>query len=364
MSRINKIFQTITPVTRSGVTLVPPNWRFEAVFNPAKYKLKQFVNRNISDGSSCLRRYLGIGLPYDINYKMSSGVKTIYNQLTENNKSLFLAIWNRRFKRSRRKKILVSSNPSLFQKNPVWNIGVVPFVNDQALRKLILHYSNFKYDKHIAYALELGRNQEYNEIFRFIGYCIFAQIPITKIALRWNIPIKHVEAVKDIFFDFSYFPKDRMALFSHLRQLTSNGLFSELDFVYYKRVFELGELGLKAQTDFYSLTSKEKQIVEEFLGKSIIQNALNLNFSIKDQKDAIQYGAVVSNLANYYIKNVEKAYFEAKIRNLDACTKRVEGDMTDNFKGMTELDLKYMALLTEHSLQDEKIEYKTLDMLK
>jgi len=363
-SRHNKIIQYVTPVSRLDNVLVAPNWRHDAVFNPNRYKLKEFAHKDAVDHSTCLRRFVFLGLPYDVNYKMSQGTKEIFDSLSEESKPLFLAIWNRHFKRKKVRKIVVKTDNTIFNKHPVWNVENVKYINDKFLRELILHYSNYKYNKHIAYALELGRSASYNEIFKFIGYCFFARIPDQEIAVRWRIPVKHVEAIRAIFFDFSFFPEDRLATFAYLRQLVNNGLFSDVDFVYYKRVYDMGAIGLKAQTDFYNLTDHEKKEVESFLGKSIIANALNLNFSIKTQKDAVEYGTVVSTLANYYIKNVERQYFESKIKNLDACTRRIEGDLSSNTTGMSDIDLKYMDILLEHSLHDEKIENKTLDMLK
>lgn len=359
-----KVLKTVTPLTKVGNMLVPPNWRYNALFNPAKYKLKEFANRSPVAGHSSLKRFLNIGLTFDINYTMSDSLKQIYRLISPENKSFFLAIWNRSFKRKGIKKVTIQPDAATFQRNPVWNIKGVEYINDTFLRRLILHHSNYQFDKHIAYALELGRNEEYAEIFKFIGYCIFAKIPDEKIAIRWKVPVSHITALRMIFFDFSFFPNDRIATMSHLRQLTNNGLFNDLDFVYYKRVFELGELGLKAQTDFYNLNPAEKKQVEEFLGKSIVSNALNLQFSIKNQKDAVEYGAVIGALSNYYSKNIEKAYFESKIRNLDATTRKIEGDMYDNSKaGLSEIDLKYMDLLTQNSLHEDRLEYKTLDML-
>lgn len=364
MSRANKLFKSVTPINKVGNTLVAPNWRYECVFNPAKYRLKEFANRTTEDGSNCLRRFLGIGLSFDIRYKMKDALRVYYDRLDPNNKSFFLAIWNRSFKRKRIKKISVNTNKGLFQKSPVWNIEASSFINDQFLRRLILHYSNYKFDRHIAYALELGRNPDFNEIFKFIGYCIFAKIADVDIAKRWRIPVKHVEAIRLIFYDFAYFPTDRLAILSYIRQLVNAGVYTDIDFAYYKRVFELGEVGLKAQTDFYNLSTVEKKIIEEYLGKSIIGNALNLQFSIKNQKDAVEYSNVVGNLANYYIKNVEKEYFQSKIRNLDAGTRRIEGDLTNSDVGFTSLDKEFMDMLTEHSLHNDRVEYKTLDMLK
>jgi hypothetical protein len=354
---------TITPVKKIGNLLVRPNWRYDALFNPGKYKLKEFVARNVPANSGALNRYITLGLPYEVNM-MPSNVKYLLNNIAIEHQSIFLTMWNRHLKRNHIKKVNVDFDQTKFQKVPLWNLKKINNINDAFIIRMIKHISNYEFDQHIAYAFELGRNSDYNEIFKFIGYCIYAKVSDKDIAVRWNIPIKHVEAIRLMFFDFSSFPKDRLANISYLRQLTNIGLFTDVDFAYFKRVFELGELALKAQTDFYSLTSPEKKLIEEYLGKTLISNTLNLHFAVKNQRDAVEYGLIVSNLASYYIKTAEATYFESKIRNLDAATRRIEGDLKGSDSTISELDKEFMTMLNEHSLQDEKLEYKTLDSLK
>lgn len=353
----------VSPVKKIGNHLVRPNWRYDALFNPAKYKLKEFVCTTAVNGSGSLNRFLSLGLPYEVNNKMPNRVKSYHASLSPDNKSFFLAMWYRHVKRTGVKPVSIDADEGILQKVPLWNLKKLDKISDKYLVRLIKHQANYEYDSHIAYAMELCRNPDYAEVFKFIGYCIYAKVTDKAIATRWNIPVRHVEAVRMLFYDFSCFPKDRLATLAYLRQLTNIGLFTDVDFSYYKRVFELGELGLKAQTDFYGLDSTEKKLVEEYLGKSLISNTLNLNFSIKNQKDAIQYGAMVSNLASYYIKTSEVSYLDSKIRNLDAATRRIEGDLNSGDMLMTDIDRDLLALLSEHSLHDNRPVMKTLDML-
>ena len=237
-------------------------------------------------------------------------------------------------------------------------------MTDKFLVKAIYHVCNFERDQYIEQALALHNSQDHAEAIRYIGYCIYAKVSDKDIAKRWSLPVKTVVALRSLFFDFSGFPKDRLANFTCLRQLANNGVISDVDFAFYKRVYELGELGLKAQTDFYSLTDEEKKKVEEYLGKSVVANTFNINFSIRNQKDALSYGAVVSNLASYFIKRSEITYLAAKTRNLDAATRRIEGDMIGSESLMSSLDEEIMGILREHSLHEDVQEYKTLSDLK
>lgn len=352
-----------SPVKKVGNLLVRPNWRYDALFNPTKYKLKEFVSKTVVNNSGALKRFVQLGLPYEVTKKMTPRMKSYYDSLSTTNKSLFLAMWDRHIKRNKIENISIDAAEPILAKVQTWNLKKLDKINDKFLIKLIKHYVNYEHDQHIAYALDLGKNPDYIEIFKFIGYCIYAKVTDKDIAIRWNLPVKHIEAIRLLFYDFSSFPKDRLATIAHLRQLTNIGLFTDVDFAYFKRVFELGELGLKAQTDFHTLSKAEKKIIEEYLGKSLVANTLNLHFSIKNQRDAIQYGNVVSNLSTYYIKQSEATYFESKIKNLDAMTRRIEGDMRDTEMNMTPIDKELMALLSEHSLRDTQVEYKTLDLL-
>lgn len=354
---------TITPVKKIGNLLIRPNWRYDALFNPNKYKLKEFVSRTVPNNSGVLKRFISLGLPYEVS-TLPGSIRYLLDNISNEHKSDLAIMWKRHCKRIKLKKIRVDTDNNKFQKVPVWNLKKIHNINDPFLIRMIKHISNYEYDPHIAYAFDLGRNSDYAEIFKFIGYCVYAKISDKDIGVRWNLPVKHVEAIRLMYYDFSAFPKDRLANIAYLRQLTNIGLLTDVDFAYYKRVFELGELALKAHNDFYSLTREEKKRVEEYLGKTLISNTLNLHFAVKNQKDAVEYGLIVSNLASYYIKTSEVTYFESKIRNLDAATRRIEGDLQGTEANMTDLDKEFMTMLNEHSLQDEKLEYKTLDSLK
>lgn len=353
----------VNPIGVGSLT-IRPNWRFEVLQNPAKYKLADFVSIP-ENNVGCLKRFISAGLTCEINYKIPEYLKEYINGFTSEEIEVFNNLWYKQFKRSGQKKISVRTKKAIFQPNPVWNLKYVHLIQDEFLRKLILHHSNFKYDDDIQYAFQVYKSADHEDIFKFIGYGIYAGISDSQLAKRWNIKPSQVTAIRKIFFDFSRFPKDRVARFAYLRQLANIGLFSDTDFSFFKRIFELGELGLRAQVDFTSLTYEEKLKIQEYLSQSIVANTLNINFSIRNQKDAVTYGVMVTTLSNYYIKQKESQYFDAKIHNLNVVTSRIEGQMTPNTEGLTDLDEQFIALIKENSLLEPmSIEYKTLEMLK
>ena len=361
----------VNPIERVGSLHIRPNWRYELLQNPAKYKMQDFVSIP-SSNASCLKRFLTAGLPFEVTYKLPVYLNTYVAELANDEKELFLSLWRQSFNDSGAPRIAIDTDRQLFMKNPVWNLHHIEKIQDDFLKKLIYHHSNFKFDRHIKYALDLYRSSENREIFRFIGYGVYCGLTDSQLAKRWRLPVKHVEAIRNIFWDFSRFPKDRVANFTYLRQLANNGVISDVDFVFFKRAFELGDLGIRAQLDFTNLNNDERRIVEEYLGKTVIANTLNLSFTVKTQKDAVQYGLIVNNLASYYIRQKEAHYMDAKIvnldaqtRNLNASTLRIEGDLSKVTDDLSELDKQMMELLRDHSFQEAPPqEYKTLSDLK
>lgn len=355
------MFQPVI-ANRLGIN-IKPNWRYDALLHPAKYHFTQYLSK-VKDNAGCLKRFIGAGLLYELNTVLPEEIASFISKLPKAKGDELRILWKRSLKRNKVRKLKVDYSEAALKHNAVWNLKKIDSIPDTFLRRAIKHVSNFQHDQYISQAFSLYQSSEYEEIIKFIGYCLYAKTPDKEVAKRWQLPVKTIEALRLLFFDFSKFPKDRVANFTFLRQLANNGTISDIDFSYYKRVFELGELGLKAQTDFSSLTKEEREVVEEYLGKTVISNTFNLQFSIRNQKDALAYGSVISTLGNYYIKQAETNYFIAKTKNVIAVTKRIEGESTATNENMTTLDKEMMALLKENSLQEIKVEYKTLSDLK
>ena len=315
--------------------------------------------------SACLKRFLTAGLTYEVNYELPDYLTQHTSAMTDEQKRVLFKLWDRTFKVSRAKKLVVDTKQSLFKLNPVWNLKYVPTIQDEFLRRLIYHVSNYIYDADIKFALDMSRSEEQTLIFKFIGYGIYSQLTDAQIAKRWRLTLRQVEAIRCIFYDFSRFPKDRVANFTYLRQLANIGVIDDVDFNFFKRAFELGDLGIRAIIDYQNLTPDEKVKVQEFLATTIVTNTLSLNFTVTTYKDAVAYGAVVSNLASYYIKQKESSFIDARIRNLNAMTNRVENDLLGEVEDLSALDNEMLVLLRNHSLQEvPQLEYKTLADLK
>ena len=318
-----------------------------------------------NNNAGCLKRFISTGLSYEVNYVLPEYLQQYTTAMTPDQKDVLFQLWNRTFKKSRAKKIVADSKPSVFRQNPVWNLKYVDTIQDTFLRRLIYHISNYKHDHYIKFALDLAQSEDQALIFKFIGYGIYSKLTDAQIAKRWQLSLGQVEAIRNLFYDFSRFPKDRVANFTYLRQLANTGVIDDVDFNFFKRAFELGDLGIRAIVDYPNLTPSEKGVVQEFLASTIVTNTLSLNFTVQTYKDAIAYGAVVSNLASYYIKQKESSFIDARVRNLNAMTNRIENELIGEVEDLSALDNEMLDLLRNHSLQDvAQIEYKTLAQLK
>ena len=352
------------PVQKVGSLFTRPNWRYDALINPARYSLQEFAFIP-SSGAGCLKRYLELGIEFEVNYTYPHYLDFFLNNFSDELKNKLLSVYQKQFKKSGRKKITCQTDQALFRRVPIWNTKKIDKLPDVFLRRAMYHLSQLKFDKAIHEALLLHKDENNKEQLRFIGYSFYAGVSAIDLAKRWRISVNTIEALRLLFYDFSNFPKDRVANLSYLRQLTNIGAFDDEDFAYYKRVFDLGELGIRAQTDYYGLSESEKQKVAHYLSQSIVSNTLNLNFAIRSQKDAYNYSAHVGQLANYYVKQKEIEYFQAKVENLKISTKRLEQDTTSNALDTTDTDQMYIDLLREYSLQESTdLPYKSVQDLE
>lgn len=354
----------INPIKKLGSLHIRPDWRFELIQNPAKYKLQDFVSIPTSD-ATCLKRFLKAGLQFEVNYVIPPHINEYIELIGGEEASKLKQLWAKKFKQDGKKKISIDTDKMIFAKQPVWNLSKVPQLQDTFLQRLIYHISNYKMDWDIQHAFDMKAHPEHSEIFRFIGYGIYCKIPDVQLAKRWNKTVRQIEAIRELFFDFSRFPKDRVANFTYLRQLANIGAFDAVDFAFFRRAFDLGDLGIRAQIDYTNLDADEKQVVIDFLGQAAVTNALQINMAVKSQKDAVQYGLIISNLADYHIKHKEAEYFDAKIQNLRAQTKRIDSTLLGEIDDLTELDTQMVDLLRKHSLKEPpQPQYKSLADLK
>lgn len=342
---------------------INPRWRYEAFFNPKKYGFEKYVfdqnSKYPKTSKGCLKRFLnrkGRSVDYRCNipsalYKYQS---TLSSEASTYLTSLF---FKRRFDLRLSGKI---NNTTL---SP-WNLKTVDQIQDKFFVRLIKHLSNFEYDQNIAFAIQLFKSQDTNIIFRYLGYYFFAGVEDKELAKKWKLSVKKIETVRQLFFDFSKFPKDRTVAFAYLRQLEQLDVLQDLDFSHYRRIYDLGELGLRAETDYFNLSIEEKGQVDYYLASSIVSNTLSLKFNIQSKKDAYMYNNVISNFANFAIKKEEVQVMRAKTKHLEASTRKIDNESDLGGNELMLEDEEGLRLLRELSLENQYDDTcRTIDQL-
>lgn len=216
----------------------------------------------------------------------------------------------------------------VFKKHPdivSWNLKKIDNIQDSWFKRLIKHCTGVSPDLYIAKAMQFFKLAEAKTIRMFVGSLMFAGSTDLEIARRWKYPVKMIEAVRHLYFDFIRF-EDRIAQYSVLTQLRNSGDISEEEEGLYRRAFELGEVGIKAQIAGYALTQDEERKVQEYLAKSVAVNIFNLNFMIKDSNDMANYNKVMNDMAKINLSKqlIELKRKECDILELDGMKKRRE----------------------------------------
>lgn len=351
----------IKRLTTYTVDKTNPRWRYDLVRNPIKQGFSHCVSLASSKGGRSLLRYVNVlDLNISIGWTPSAEILAIKKQLSPEAQAKFSNVLDIYRKNLHVKKKGKLADPKKGVSFPLWSLKESEKLNDAFFVRLVRHMANKEFDPYIASALSLYNNPAREEAMRFIGYNFYAKKSDAALAKDWSMPVKLIEAIRLLFFDFSSFPKDRLANFTCLRQLVVNGLITDLDFSYYKRIYELGELGLKAQIDFINLTDEEKSKVKDYLATSHTTTVLNLNFSVQCKKDAAQYLGALHSLTDLTIKKKEVEMVTAKIENLKASTRRLDTEASSMEMQYSDIDKKFMTLLDQASFNQGIPELKTI----
>lgn len=267
------------------------------------------------------------------------------------------------FQRSGKPRVLVSGFPA---KVFTLNLKIRDKVNDEYFSNLVEHVSEFKFHDDVAFALALKNSEEHQEIFKFFGYSIFAGYSDVELAKNWKFSVKNITAIRKLFFDFSNAPREVVGQLAYLRQLSSTGIIDEHDFKIYRRICELGKLGLRSMSNFFKLSKEEKSEVKQYLSDAVYGNTLDLGFTAVGFEQAVTYNRVVSNVAALHLREKEIMLTDARIRNLEASTEKMRAGIksTDDLN-LSDLDITAKELLREMSKRNDVFtNFKTLAELK
>ena len=303
------------PTHKVGTAFQSPSWRAEALFHPHKFGLGYLCSDIDATSPGCFKRLIGWpGLVVEVDSHpailadclagLPDEQRYLYTDVTKKKSHCTISVLHKKF---------VS-----------WNLRrIEQDINDDAFLAIAEHMSGYRYDGDIAFALKLGTDELQSVVAKFIGYSIFLGRSDVELFKAWKISPKRIAWFRKLFFDFSHFPKDQVSRWALLRQLTNNETFSEVDFNYFRRITDLGDLALKAQCDFNNLADEEKSKIEEYLGNTAIINVLNQHMSIRTSDDSREYARSVTDFVKLkvqkqHVKNVELSMqmTSAKLQNI------------------------------------------------
>jgi hypothetical protein len=354
---------TIIGLNRVGSFYNFPNWRYQIYLNPSKANLADCV-RKPSPGAAALKRYAtypGVKGTLEVNDTFPSRFQKVVNKLSLKNREVFNKLFWEKLKKNGDNRVFSDTYEG---KVHVWNMNHVDAMTDPFLKRLLYHVSNIKHDHYIHFAVGLKLSKDHEYIFRALGYHIYAELSDKEIAKRFKLYPGQVEAIRNLFYDFSSAPRDITALSAYLTQLVDNDIIADLDKRYYKLINELGDVGLRAHANFHSLTTEQKVKVEAYLGDTMLENVLSLNFAVTDMRDAINFNGVINNLASFYIKKEEVNYYRAKVRNLDASTVKLVNDSSQDAGMIDDEDREALKLIGTLALKENSLpEYKSITEL-
>lgn len=337
-----------------GTAFQKPNWRYDALRNPETYNLSGFLSSKKGKNPGYLKKLITKNIAYTVHYIYPKFFRSISKDLPQHLQDRLFKIWYKKFNKEGKPRIEFTE-PKKYQKLPSWNIKKLPKVKDEWLRKLVAHVLNYKFDDSIAFAMKMQLDPAFSAAKRFMGFCFFANIPDKDIGNMWGIKsTKHIEAVRMLFFDFSKVPEDAIAKWSILRQWVDSKDITEEEYKYYKRVFDLGKLGLKAQTAFYHLDDLEQKQINQYLGRTAASNAFNIDFCINSTNEAMNYNKMIGDIARNELLRITSTQ-QSELLKLSIQAKQKE--MTDDSLNIQIEDEKLFGIVKEISKYNAEPKY-------
>lgn len=352
--------RTTVPTRRLGTPFQRPAWRYDALRNPDKYGFRSFCSRKV-DNAGCLRRLLKKGLDCRVNFIVPPTVQAMLRKLPAPLAEELLVVWKRSWRKQGIPKVSIEKVDQ-YENLVTWNAKKLQKLSDPWLRKLVEHISNIEFFPDVDAAVRLHLNDDYAQIKRYIGHQIFAGVADEEIAKQWNFATKTITALKMLFFDFGALPKAPVAQWATLVQWVNNGDIKADEFALYRRVHEMGELGLKAQVAGAFLAEDERLKVRDYLTKTALSNTYNIQFATRTPRDALIYNRVIGDLVRMDLQKEELKVRQCEQQLLEMQVKKLgkELNTAQTQEGQSE-DLRLIqSAISAMSKHDSEPRYKTI----
>ncbi len=358
------------PVGKIGTPYHRPSWRYEALQNPYKYNLDPLCSRQLStklgeedyhiSNAGYMKRLINQGLTCTVIYRIPPVVTKFSTKLKPKLASKFAGLYNKQFKKVHPSKTYCEHSDTTAN-YPSWNITKVKQLTDQYFKKLILHMAGIDFSDDIDFALRFWMSPENKELRKHIGCSSWAEVPIETQAKRWRITVPRMKAIINLFYDFSHFPKDRTARWVMLKQMTDIGELDHGEFLFYKKIYDLGELGWKMQFDYHHLSVEEKEKIATYLNETGITNAININFGVNTTKDILIYNRLIHDVHKLSIYKQELKQKEAMISLMEMKAKEIGRDINVGSEEANLEDVKLLqALIKELSSIDNEPKFPSI----
>ena len=282
------------PLLKVGTPFQVPFWRYEVLSNPVKFGLQggcSVISKAGEATPGCLKRVIRPALKHKLLYTPTKNLSALIRRLPPEQASTMQEHWRKWFNRKKKKRIEIS-DISIYE-NRSWNLKKVAKINDEYLRRLILHQLGDRHDEAIAFALKFVASDSNKLLKQYIGCFSFAGLCITDLAKKLKIPVSKLEAVRQLFFDFSHYPEDIAMKYTLLRQMlrTGNELL-DLDpsvFSMYKLVNTLGYDGLLSKESMYHVPKETRRTLLSYFEAEKNTVLHNLQLTVTSSKDYTLY---------------------------------------------------------------------------
>ena len=295
--------EPIVPSSKIGTPFQSPSWRYQATFCPERFGFAKFcskpkpnagnLTRLISNGIIPVEKYT---IPLYVRQLKEKLAPDLYLQLTK--------VWDKYYNRNRHKKTTFNVNenrPGLLN----WHVPKLKQLNDDFLQQLIKHCYNIEGNEYIRDAIKFYKNENNDITCKWLNYSIYGGKTDKELALQWQKPVKFIQALRLTFFDYSGWPKDKLVQYSLIRQLASNNEIDAADHHAFRRIYDLGDLGLRSILGHQVLNDKERDIIKSYLAGSGVDNLMDQRFAISNLKESISFNRSVSEYANIGLRKLE-----------------------------------------------------------
>ena len=350
----------IIPASKLGTPYQSPSWRYQLTFNPERFGFEKYCSRP-SVNSSSLSRLIPNGIQPVALFDIPIYIRQLSDSLPSELYDQLIKVWCKRYFKTRSKKITFNVN---IKKSGLinWNMSKLKTINDGYLQKLIRHCFNMEHDEYIAEAFKFYKNDHNNTTCKWINYSIYGGKSDKELAIQWKKPLRFIQALRLIFFDYSAWPKDKLVQYSLIRQMVNNNEMDETDYQAFRRIYDLEDLGLRSILGHQTLTEDERDQVKMYLAGAGIDNLMEQRYAITNLKESVSFNKSISEYANIGLRKIE---MEQKAAIMRLTAKQLEKNLgyEDKTEVFVEDDI-LMKSMREAMTKDNPANYDSIIDIK